>query len=362
MSDIETTGDPKRTFEPPRGRGSGANPGSRFERLHFEPEQPSAENVRTRYLRDDSRSVLSRNDSPDVPFDVSLNPYRGCEHGCSYCYARPTHEYLGLSAGLDFETRILVKQHAPELLRRELGARSWTPRVIAFSGVTDPYQPIERRLGLTRDCLKVLAEHRNPVSVITKNHLVTRDADLLVELARFDAATVTLSVTTLDRELARRMEPRTSTPVRRLEAIAELTRAGVPCGVMIGPVIPGLTDSEIPAILAAAAEAGASHAGYLLLRLPGKVAGLFTDWLQHHYPDRRDRVVHRIRELRDGRLNDSRFHRRFRGRGPYAEPIEQLFSIGLRKAGLSRRPPRLSTGAFRRPGDQLPLLPDGARR
>jgi DNA repair photolyase len=279
-----------------------------------------------------------------------VNPYRGCTHGCAYCYARPTHEYLGFSAGLDFETRILVKEDAPELLRRALASPRWEPRVIALSGVTDAYQPVEQRLGLTRRCLEVLAEFRNPTAIVTKSRLVARDADLLRELARHGAVSVHISLTTLDPELHRRMEPRTSSPRLRLEAIEALARAGVPVGAMLGPVIPGLTDHEIPAVLAAAAAAGAGFASWILLRLPFGVAPLFEAWLERHYPERKGKVLQRVREVRDGRLNDPRFGSRMRGEGLYAGQIAALFELSCRRAGLGRRGPALSTRAFRRPG------------
>lgn len=272
------------------------------------------------------------------------------------CYARPTHEYLGFSAGLDFETKILVKEDAPELLRRELASPRWRPRVVGVSGVTDPYQPVERRLRLTRRCLEVLAEFRNPVAVVTKNHLVTRDADLLGELAAHQAAAVFLSVTTLDGHLARLMEPRAAQPHARLEAVAALDRVGVPVGVLVAPVIPGLTDHEMPAILEAAAAAGARHAGYVLLRLPHGVADLFATWLGQHFPDKKDRVLGRVRSLRDGRLNDARFGSRMRGEGVLAEAIRNLFGLACRKAGLSRQGPPLSAAAFCRPGGTQGLL------
>lgn len=275
------------------------------------------------------------------------------------CYARPSHEYLGFSAGLDFERRIMVKEDAPELLRATFRSKRWRPEVIALSGNTDCYQPVERRLKLTRRCVEVFAEFRNPVSVITKSALVARDADLYAELAAHGAAHVLCSVTTLDAELARRLEPRAATPERRLDAIRTLTRAGVPVGVMVAPVIPGLNDSEIPRILAAAAEAGASGAGWVLLRLAAPLDRLFDEWLAAHYPDRRDRVLNRIRETRGGRISDSRFGRRMRGTGPYAEQLAALFAATARKHGLDRPLPPLSVTAFRRPtavGDQLRLL------
>src|SRR5260221_1098620 len=259
----------------PGGRGSATNPHNRFEKLsvELEPEALVDEDgepilPRTQFLRDDSQSIITFNDSPDIPFHAGLNPYRGCEHGCAYCFARPYHEYLGFSAGLDFETKIVVKENAPELLRRELSSAKWKPQVLSMSGVTDCYQPIERRLQLTRKCLEVLVEFRNPVAIVTKNLLVTRDIDLFADLARDSAAAVFLSITTLDADLARIMEPRTAQPEARLRAIRELTKAGVPVGVMVAPVIPGLTDHELPAILKAAAEAGACCAGMVPIRLP----------------------------------------------------------------------------------------------
>jgi len=349
-----------------RGRGAAHNPANRFERLHYETEPDDGPHAdpeaglprpRTLYLADPARRVIATNDSPDVGFDASINPYRGCEHGCIYCYARPTHEYLGFSAGLDFETRILVKERAPELLRRELAAPRWRAQVVGISGVTDPYQPVERRLGLTRRCLEVLRDFRNPVAVVTKNRLVARDADLLADLAAVEAAAVNLSLTSLDPALQRAMEPRTSAPAQRLRAVEELARAGVPVGVMVAPVVPGLTDHEIPAILEAAAAAGASFAGFLVLRLPHGVAPLFDDWLARHFPERRAKVRHRLEALRGGRLNDPRFGWRHRGQGVFAEQIRRLFETSARRHGLHRPRPTLSTAAFRRPGDaQLALF------
>ncbi|HUP02182.1 MAG TPA: PA0069 family radical SAM protein [Gemmatimonadota bacterium] len=265
------------------------------------------------------------------------------------CYARPTHEYFGLSAGRDFETKIFVKGDAPELLRRELASPKWEPKVLVMSGVTDPYQPVERRLRVTRRCLKVLAEFRNPVAIITKNHMVTRDIDLLSELAQYGAVAVNLSVTTLDRKLQRMMEPRASTPERRLEAIRKCAEAGIPVGVMVAPVIPGLTDHEMPQILERAATAGAERAGYVLLRLPYAVKDLFEDWLERHYPDRKEKVLNRLRDLHGGRLYDPRFGSRMRGAGPFAEPMEQMFDVACRRHGLNRRSSDLSVAFFRRP-------------
>jgi DNA repair photolyase len=275
------------------------------------------------------------------------------------CYARPTHEYLGFSAGLDFERRIMVKDNAPELLRTTFSSPRWEPQVVALSGNTDCYQPVERKLGITRRCLEVFVEFRNPVSAISKSALVARDADLYAELARHDAAQVFVSVTTLDPEIARRMEPRAARPERRLEAIAALAEAGVPVGVLIAPVIPGLNDAEIPRILEAVARAGACHAGWVLLRLPKPVDTLFDGWLAERFPEKRDRVLGRIRETRAGRISDAKFGRRMRGQGEYAEQIKALFEVAARKHGLDQPLPSLSAAAFRRPawaGDQLRLL------
>jgi DNA repair photolyase len=356
---------------PTKGRGAGFNPANRFDSSHreldLEQVQDDLEYVAalgrpaTEFLPDHSRSVTCKNDSPDVGFEVSLNPYRGCEHGCVYCYARPTHEYLGFSAGLDFETKILVKHNTPELLRRELMDPGWKPRVLALSGVTDAYQPIERRLRLTRRCLEVMAEFHQAVSVVTKNKLVTRDADLLAGLARHGAAGVMLSITTLDSELAGVLEPRTSRPGGRLEAIRALTEAGIPTGVMIAPVIPGLTEHEIPSILEAAGRAGARHASYILLRLPLDVAGLFEDWLDRHRQAAKEKVLGRIRATRNGRLNDPRFGFRMRGEGPIADLIRQVFYVNCRRLGFNQSLWPVSPAAFRRPsipgqGQQLRLF------
>jgi len=345
-----------------RGRGVAKNPPNRFERLSVAPDPEAAESAperpKTVFLRDASRSVISYNHSPDVGFDASLNPYRGCEHGCSYCYARPFHEYLGFSAGLDFETRIVVKEQAPDLLRRELEAPGWKPQLLALSGVTDAYQPVERRLGLTRRCLEVLVEYRNPVAVVTKNELVTRDADHLAELASFGAASVTLSVTSLDPSLANRLEPRASAPERRLAAIRSLADAGVPVGVLVAPVIPGLTDHELPAILEAARAHGAQFARYIVLRLPHGVSEIFSDWLEHHAAAQQKKVLSRLREMRGGRLYEARFGTRMRGEGVLAGQIEQLFRLTCAKLGMPTRAPELRSDAFRRRG-QLSLFDVG---
>jgi len=344
----------------PPGRGAGGNPPNRFERIRLErgadwdpEEDPSP---KTQFLRDLSQTVISYNDSPDISFKAGINSFRGCEHGCSYCYARNTHEYLGFSAGLDFETKIMVKENAPELLRRELSSPKWKPQTLAMSGVTDCYQPIERRLKLTRRCLSVLAEFRNPVSIITKNYLVTRDLDLLRELAAHHAVTVHLSINSLDRELARRLEPRAASPKLRLAAVETLSRAGVPVGVLAAPIIPALNDHEIPSVLAAAKTAGAGWAGAEILRLPLTVAPIFARWLEQNAPEKKDKVLSRVRAIRGDKLNDPRFGFRMRGEGIFAEQIWQMFQVARRKVGLAEDGPELSTAAFRRPeGAQLAL-------
>jgi DNA repair photolyase len=342
----------------PRGRGAAANPPNRFEHLRLErdadwnpAEDPSP---KTQFLRDLSQSIISYNDSPDIPFRASINAYRGCEHGCSYCYARNTHEYSGFSAGLDFESKIMVKENAPELLRRELSSPKWKPQIIAMSGVTDCYQPVERRLQLTRRCLAVLAEFRNPVEIITKNYLVTRDIDLLRELAAHNAVMVHLSVNSLNRELARRLEPRASLPEQRLAAVEALAKAGIPVGILCAPVIPGLNDHEIPSVLTAARAAGAIWAGTEIIRLPLTVAPVFQAWLERTLPGKKDKVLGRIRAIRGGKLNDSRFGWRMKGQGVFADQISRMFHVARRKAGLPEDGPELSTAGFRRPtGAQL---------
>lgn len=336
-----------------RGRGATINPANRFEALRYELDdgcEPETEPgpVKTHFFRDDSQSVISYNNSPDLGFDASLNPYRGCEHGCAYCYARPTHEYLGFSAGIDFESRILVKPKAAELLAAELARPSWIPQILVLSGVTDAYQPIERKLQITRSCLRVLAEFRNPVSIVTKNHLVTRDVDYLAELASHSAAAVSLSITTLDSGLAQILEPRAATPSHRLDAIAKLRAAGVPVGVNIAPIIPGLNDHEIPKIAEAAAAAGAESACYTIIRLPLTVAPVFVAWLEDHFPDRKDKILGRIRSMRNGKLNTAEFGARMRGEGPFAEQIRQMFHVSCRRSGLTHPRSELSTAAFRR--------------
>ena len=344
----------------PVGRGAAINPPNRFERLHVQadPDCPPEEQVnpRTQFFFDGSESLLARNDSPDVGFEYGLNSYRGCEHGCAYCFARPFHEYLGWSSGLDFETKILVKLRAPELLRSELSAPRWQPQPIAMSGVTDCYQPAERQFRLTRRCLEVCAELRHPIFIITKNALVTRDLDVLHELARYNCVAVHLSVTTLDAELGGRMEPRASRPAARLRAMRELAAAGIPVGVMVAPTIPGLTDHEMPEILAAAREAGATRAGYVLLRLPHAVKEIFVQWLEQHEPTKQARILDRLRTLRGGKLYDSAFGKRGRGEGIFADQLTQMFDVNCRRLGLTNESFQLSTGHFRKPGEQLSLF------
>jgi DNA repair photolyase len=339
------------------GRGAQAEPPNRFESVHAErdweqlvdEELTDDRPVKTQFLVDHSRSIVSENDSPDIPFRYSVNPYRGCEHGCAYCYARPTHEYLGFNAGLDFESRILVKMQAPELFRDWLARDEYQPDWIAFSGVTDCYQPAERRYELTRRCLQVAAACGQPIGIVTKNALVARDLDLLQSMAARQTAHVMISVTTLDAELARMLEPRTSSPQARLRTIRQLASAGVETGVMIGPVIPGLNDVEIPTILQAAREAGAVTAAYILLRLPLAVRPIFLDWVAKSLPSRRDKIESLIRQCRDGELNSSQFGDRHRGHGPIADQIAQTFRVFARKFQLDRARPALNTRHFRPP-------------
>ncbi len=351
-----------------RGRAASANPATRFDPvvIELDPGALDAEDLRsipTQFFEDASRSILSKNNSPDVPFTYSVNAYRGCEHGCIYCYARPSHEFLGWSAGLDFETRILVKRNAPVLLADAFEAPSWKPQVVVLSGNTDPYQPIERELSLTRGCLDVCLRFRNPVGVITKNYLVTRDKDIMRELAGLRLVRVTISITTLDPELASKMEPRTSSPSRRLDAIEALAAAQIPVGVMVAPVIPGLTDEELPSIIQAAADRGACRAGYTVLRLPGAVEELFVTWLQSEIPTRAEKVLRRLRQLRGGKLTDGRFGKRMRGDGVWADALAKLYRIACRQSGLNGPLPSLCTSQFRRLShNQLSLFSTNSSR
>jgi DNA repair photolyase len=321
-----------------------------FEQLEFDEEfLEGLRRPRTVYLDDRSRSVISENDSPDIPFRYSLNPYRGCLHGCSYCYARPTHEYLGLSAGLDFETRIFVKRDAPDLFRDFLCRVGWECESIMLSGVTDCYQPIERKLGLTRGCLEVALEANQPVSLITKNALIVRDLDLLSELAGRGLCRVAMSLNSLDQSLTRELEPACSAPAARLEAMGRLAGAGVPVHLMAAPVIPGLNDSELPGVLQAAASVGVKSASYIMVRLPLTVEPLFREWLREHRPLMAEKVESRLRLVRGGKLSSGRFHERMRGSGEYAEHVGALFSLHRRRCGLEQQLPPLRTDLFRPP-------------
>lgn len=342
------------------GRGAGFNPPNRFERLHVEPVESDVAGlpVQTEFYVDSARSILAQNDSPDVPFDYSINPYRGCEHGCIYCYARQTHEYLGFSAGIDFESKILVKHDAPELLEQAFRRKSWLPQVVALSGNTDCYQPVERRLELTRKCLQIFLKYRNPVSLITKSSLIVRDADILRELAAQNLVSVHFSITTLDAQLARIMEPRAATPARRIEALRSLAGDGISTGVSVSPVIPGLTDEEIPAILHESASAGARSAVYILLRLPFAVEDLFVDWLKRRMPARASKILNRLREIRGGDLSTSDFKTRKQGEGQFAEGIRALFEMSCRKYGLNLKEPDLSVSHFTRDAGRQLFLPE----
>ena len=350
----------KPTFHPPvRGRGALENPTGRFERLQnvMEPEtfnalceaefEEPAQQIRTEVFVDTSKSIVATNDSPDIGMEATVNPYRGCEHGCIYCYARPGHEYFGLSAGLDFETKIFAKPEAAQLLIKKLSLPSWVPEVVSLSGVTDCYQPIERHLKITRSCLEVLNNFRNPAVIITKNNLVTRDIDIFKEMAAWNGISINMSITTLDSKLSRIMEPRASQPALRLKAVEMFAKENIPVGIMIGPVLPGLTEHEIPAILKAASDAGARSAHYTMLRLPYGVKDLFQTWLAEHFPDRADKILNRLREMRNGKLYDSEFGTRMRGTGVHADHIAAMFALYKKRYDLNRRTP-LSTAQFRR--------------
>ncbi len=345
----------------PIGRGAAVNPANRFlpvireadhEHLQFDDEfQSDLRRPRTQYIRDSAKSIISENDSPDVPFRYSLNPYRGCLHGCSYCYARPTHEYLGLSAGLDFETKIFYREDAPRLFRHWLARPAWACETIMLSGVTDCYQPVERQLRITRGCLEVAAKARQPISLITKNALITRDLDLLSEMAGQGLCRVAISLSTMDQDLTKVLEPACSAPAARLEAVRQLSEAGVPVHLMAAPLIPGLTDADFPEVLQLAAAAGAQSAGYIMVRLPLTVEPVFLDWIQRHRPDHAQKVRSRLQSIRGGRLSQSEFHVRMRGTGIFAEQISALFRINRLKSGLSEQLPALRTDLFRPPTD-----------
>ena len=348
-----------------RGRGARSNRVGRFEPQARESFDDGWEGLgalapfKTEVYRETAKSIIASNDSPDISFDQSINPYRGCEHGCIYCFARPTHCYLGHSAGLDFETKLYAKVNGATLLEQELAHARYLPKVIALGAVTDPYQPIEREYRITRSLLEVLDRASHPVGIVTKSALVLRDLDVLARLAKRDLVKVAISVTTLDRQIARKMEPRAATPSKRLEAIAGLAAAGVPVAVMVAPIVPALNDSEIETILAAAQRAGASEAGYVLLRLPLELKNLFREWLASEFPERAQRVINLLRSMHGGKDYTPEWRTRQRGKGPYADQIALRFRLAVSRLGLNERNLKLRTDLFRRPvgkGDQLALF------
>ncbi|GAB4577094.1 MAG: PA0069 family radical SAM protein [Roseibium sp.] len=348
-----------------RGRGAALNRSGRFEPLsreHFDDGWDSQDDLpplRTEVQEERARTIITRNESPDISFDRSINPYRGCEHGCIYCFARPSHAFMGLSPGLDFETRLFAKPNAAQLLERELSRPGYVPRVIAIGTNTDPYQPLERGYGLMREILEVLDACSHPVAIVTKSALVTRDIDILSRMAERNLVKVALSVTSLDRKLCRAMEPRASAAHKRLGAIRALSEAGIPASVMMAPIIPALTDSEIEAVLETSADHGAQEAGYVLLRLPLEVSELFRDWLLRERPDRYRHVMSLIRSMRGGKDYDAKWGERMRGRGPYADQIAKRFSLAAKRFGLNLRRKKLNTDAFVQPqkgGVQLDLF------
>ena len=348
-----------------RGRGAGINPTGRFEpttREVFDDGWESLEDLppfKTEVQIEKPRTIITRNSSPDISFDRSINPYRGCEHGCVYCFARPTHAYMGMSPGLDFESKLFAKPDAPRLLERELSKPGYEPRTIAIGTNTDPYQPVEKKWRIMREILEVLEAYNHPVGIVTKSALVMRDMDILGRMAEKGLAKVALSVTTLDRKLARTMEPRAATPTRRLEAIRALSEHGIPVSVMMGPIIPGLNDSEIERILESAHAAGAREAGYVMLRLPLEVSPIFKDWLLRHYPDRFRHVMSLVRSMRDGKDYDAEWGKRMRGTGPYAWQIGRRFEMAAKRLGLNKERMKLTTDLFRplsRGAEQLMLL------
>ncbi len=344
----------------PKGRGSGYNPPPRFARLQYEADpgggepnhSPSPTTLTTPItpttiaLHDHSRSIISFNHSPDLGYNASLNPYRGCEHGCSYCYARPYHEFLDLSAGLEFETKILVKTKAPVLLEKHLSSSNWKPQVINLSGVTDPYQPLERKYQLTRRCLEILLKFRNPVNIITKNALILRDIEILRRLAELKCVTVYISLNNLNAELSAKLEPRAASPSRRLHTIKKLHEAGIPVGIMTAPIIPALNDHELPQVLQAAAKAGARFASYAVIRLPGQVKNIFSVWLQTHFPQQKNKILRRISNLHIDPTDTHKFHRRFTGTSSYAQLIAQLFHKTCHRLHIATRSPSLNLAAF----------------
>jgi len=348
----------------PKGRGATSNVVRRFSELQREDlddgwSEEEQSPIRTELFTDNSRTIITRNQSPDVPFTQSINPYKGCEHGCCYCFARPTHAYLDLSPGLDFESKIFTKPDAAGLLATELGKRNYIPDVIALGANTDAYQPVERQLGITRAILEVLQAHRHPVAIITKSSLIERDIDILAPMAEAGLVKILVSVTTLDRELSRKLEPRAAAPQRRLQTITRLQQAGIPVGILMAPIIPVLNDNELETILSQSAGAGAESAGYVMLRLPHEIKELFQDWLQQHYPLKAEHVMNRVRDLRGGKAYQSTFGERMTGRGQYAELIAQRFSLACNKVGLNREVRELDCSQFQVPpkaGDQMGLF------
>jgi DNA repair photolyase len=336
-----------------KSRGAGFNPQNRFEEIFIDYVDENLDDgyneekrgVPTAFYIDTTKSILAKNDSPDIGFTYSINPYRGCEHGCIYCYARPSHEYLGFSSGIDFETKIMIKPDAPELLEEALQKKSWIPQTVMFSGNTDCYQPVERKLELTRKCLRVFLKHRNPVGIVTKNALVTRDIDILKEMANLDLVSVTISITTLNRLL---MEPRTSVPSQRLQTVEALAKENIPVGILVAPIIPGLNDEEIPSILKAAADHGALHAGRVMLRLPYSIKELFLDWIERNYPEKKSKIISRIKEVRGGKLSSAKFGKRMSGEGEVAGAVHRLFKTCCKKYGLNKTKIHLTTEHFTR--------------
>lgn len=352
------------TMQKIKGRGANYNPKNRFEQTHYElldeaVEEQHSTKIVTQYFLDTSKTILAKNSSPDIPFTYDINPYRGCEHGCIYCYARPSHEYLGFSAGLDFETKIMVKKNAHVLLEKELKKKSWKPQVISIGGNTDCYQPIERTFEITRKILYVLLKYKNPFGIITKSALITRDIDILSELAQQHLAVATISITTLDKNLQSKMEPRTAQPELRLKTLEELAKAGIPVSVNVAPIIPGLNDSEIPAILKRASEFGAQRASWIMLRLPFAVKDMFVQWIEREFPEKAHKVLNRIRDVRNGELTNSQFTERMKGTGEVAESIAQLFALSVAKYGLNTERFHLSREKFQNDNshtDQLTLF------
>ena len=338
-----------------KGRGAQSNPKNRFEKIYVDNEysddsdalnESLGQKLETTYFKDQSKSIISKNDSYDIFFDYSFNPYRGCEHGCVYCYARPTHEFLGFSSGVDFESKIMIKENAPLLLEKLFNNKNYKPDIIMFSGNTDCYQPVERKLEITREALKICLEYKNPVSIITKSSLIQRDLDVLTDMAKQNLVSVMLSITSLDKEIIRKMEPRASTPEKRLNTIEILSQNNIPVGVNLAPIIPGLNDREIPEILKESSKHGALRAGYILLRLPLSVTELFISWLQKEFPNRSSKILNSIKQIRGGKLNESEFGKRFKGEGELAETIENLFDLSCRKFGLSKSRVVLRTDLF----------------